>query len=392
MQTGLPNTTKIILAFLFLLIIVLAGLFLIRYGIISVNLTSIKQDSETVLEVPAPPADSEFVVDLLEDATVYSGPDVSYQIYGNILSEQEVEILGESVDKKWLAINLPTVQSGVGWIQSEKSSANLLTSNDNNTSNPAQIGTPSLVANADVDVYNGPGVRYEVLGMLLENQEAEILGVSSNRDWWLIRYPFTEGGQGWVADDGVTARNTENVQVVNNEEPADTGELATVTAVTNINIRSGPGTGYQILGKLAVGQTAVVNGISADGQWWYIDVPSPDVSRGWVSTAYVKAENTTNVPTVGPDGVPIGEIPTPEINSDAPSLTGYVNLNIRSGPGVSYDVIGILKKQKRVEVVGVSADGLWWAIKYAKGPNGRGWVSGQYVVTSNVGDVPILEK
>ena len=85
-------------------------------------------------------------------------------------------------------------------------------------------------------------------------------------------------------------------------------------------------------------------------------------------------------------------MPTQEITSNTPSLTAYVNLNIRSGSGVSYEVIGVLKKQKRVEVVGVSVDGLWWAIKFQEGREGYGWVSGQYVVTSNVENVPILKK
>jgi len=47
-------------------------------------------------------------------------------------------------------------------------------------------------------------------------------------------------------------------------------EPAQLVAVTNLNVRSGPGVNYAALGSLSSGQTAVVTGLSYDRGWWQI--------------------------------------------------------------------------------------------------------------------------
>ena len=58
-----------------------------------------------------------------------------------------------------------------------------------------------------------------------------------------------------------------------------------VTATTGVNIRSGPGTNYPIYGVAPIGASAPVTGISPDGAWYTITIPttySPD-GTAWVS-------------------------------------------------------------------------------------------------------------
>ncbi|HDN79033.1 MAG TPA: hypothetical protein ENG33_01050, partial [Chloroflexi bacterium] len=59
-------------------------------------------------------------------------------------------------------------------------------------------------------------------------------------------------------------------------------QLAYLVANTNVNIRSGPGTGYPVLAVLGMGQRAVITGRSADGGWWQIEHPPGSGGRGWV--------------------------------------------------------------------------------------------------------------
>ena len=77
--------------------------------------------------------------------------------------------------------------------------------------------------------------------------------------------------------------------------PPTSGPASTVAAnsppqltVTNdfVNVRSGPATGYNLLGKLDKGQQAVVTGRSTDGQWWQIQFNG---NRGWVIGQFVSA-------------------------------------------------------------------------------------------------------
>ena len=55
-----------------------------------------------------------------------------------------------------------------------------------------------------------------------------------------------------------------------------------VMALVNVNIRSGPGTNYGIVGKVFAGQAAQVTGVTADGGWWRVLCPDGTVGSCWV--------------------------------------------------------------------------------------------------------------
>ncbi|MCB8984449.1 MAG: META domain-containing protein [Ardenticatenaceae bacterium] len=75
--------------------------------------------------------------------------------------------------------------------------------------------------------------------------------------------------------------------------------------------------------------------------------------------------------------------------------TGRVNspqgLNIRSGPGVNFPVIGFARDGDEGEIVGRSVDGRWWAAAVPTAPGGIGWVSADFVVATNTENVPVIE-
>jgi uncharacterized protein YraI len=75
---------------------------------------------------------------------------------------------------------------------------------------------------------------------------------------------------------------------------------ATVTARDGINVRSGPGEEYAIVGTLANGEQTLVVGRSADSAWWVIPMAGSTNDQGWISATYVQAVNTENVPVIPP--------------------------------------------------------------------------------------------
>lgn len=99
--------------------------------------------------------------------------------------------------------------------------------------------------------------------------------------------------------------------------PAATPQPGTPLAATtaDLNVRSGPGTGYPVLGLLKAGQTAEIAGRSADGGWWQIKFSGVAGERGWLSAKYVTAQNTANVALVQapppPTAVPATATPVP---------------------------------------------------------------------------------
>ncbi|MCS6847174.1 MAG: SH3 domain-containing protein [Anaerolineae bacterium] len=54
-------------------------------------------------------------------------------------------------------------------------------------------------------------------------------------------------------------------------------------------------------------------------------------------------------------------------------VMALVNLNIRSGPGLRYHVVGMLRPGHRATVTGLSDDYNWWRIRCPRG--GVCWVS-----------------
>src|SRR5690606_25291431 len=60
--------------------------------------------------------------------------------------------------------------------------------------------------------------------------------------------------------------------VVTAATPEGAGSTVTVKNVS-LNVRSGPGTGYAVIGKAAAGQTLTVQGRNAAGDWLQIRLP-----------------------------------------------------------------------------------------------------------------------
>lgn len=69
--------------------------------------------------------------------------------------------------------------------------------------------------------------------------------------------------------------------------------------------------------------------------------------------------------------------------------TAYVN--VRSGPGLDYDIYGILPPGQAAPILSLSQDGEWWEIKIPAtySPDGIGWVSADYVILYNTENQPI---
>jgi uncharacterized protein YraI len=73
-------------------------------------------------------------------------------------------------------------------------------------------------------------------------------------------------------------------------------------------------------------------------------------------------------------------VPTPELV--APSIvvnTG--NLNVRTGPGPQFSILGSVPGGTVLEGIGVTPDGAWYLVE---SPFGRGWVFGEYTLFRGV--------
>ena len=82
--------------------------------------------------------------------------------------------------------------------------------------------------------------------------------------------------------------------------------------------------------------------------------------------------------------------PAPAPGTPTGRVTAPKGVNIRSGPGTNYPVIGLAPFGAEAEIVGRSADGQWWAANIPAAPQGIGWASADFVAVQNAEDVPVI--
>lgn len=200
------------------------------------------------------------------------------------------------------------------------------TNPENNTMNK----TMYVNANSGLNIRSGAGTGYSIIGGLPNHSTVTVYEMSNG--WARI------GSGQWVCA----------TYLIEGNAPANTTTAVTkyVKVNTSLNIRVGAGTQYRVIGSLHNGNKVTVyeerNGFSriGDGQW---------VSSQYLSDAAQTVSKTMYVHANG-------------------------GLNIRSGKGTGYSVVGGLKNGQAVTVYEESNG--WSRIG-----NGQ-WVSSQYLTGS----------
>ena len=180
--------------------------------------------------------------------------------------------------------------------------------NANAQTAPPSSGTVSVVR---LNVRSDPSMTGAIVGRLDQNDSVTITGVSDDGDW--LQVQSEDVAEGWVfADYVATAADTAvAANAATNPLPAATAtQTATVTAdagadpvaqVTSdrINVRSGPGTNYQVVSSANKGAQLPITGRNQASSWVQVTVAGLN-EPGWVM-----ASLTTLVGAL--DDVPIAE-------------------------------------------------------------------------------------
>ena len=75
--------------------------------------------------------------------------------------------------------------------------------------------------------------------------------------------------------------------------------------------------------------------------------------------------------------------PTPEAGDPTATVIATAGVNLRTGPGLNYSVVGTAPYLSTLEVVGASEDGTWWVVNVPGAPNNYGWVAEEFVDVEN---------
>ena len=213
------------------------------------------------------------------------------------------------------------------------------TNNNTNTDKPnsnvsgngsTTVQFKGITTATDLNIRNSASKDGERVGSLKYGSRVEILEKSGNwgrtKDGWIsLDYVYQDGTTGTKTAKGIV-----------------TGD--------QLNVRSGPGTGYGSVGSKNYGDRVVIL-----EQFTYNGVTWGCTKDGWISLQYVFIDGTET------DDSEIGTITGDE-------------LNIRSGPGTNYNSVGTLNSGDEVTVLFVLKVG-----NTSWGNIDKGWISMDYV-------------
>jgi uncharacterized protein YgiM (DUF1202 family) len=153
--------------------------------------------------------------------------------------------------------------------------------------------------------------------------------------------------------------------------PTPMALVVSVSAEDNIDLHSDPDARSEVVGKLGPGEFVPLVDMTDDGLWLKVGLQT----IGWVSARLVSLSGDVLVN-----------------DATAPRRQGLLQadtpVNVRSGPGVSYRVLGQLKSGQMVPVVDVNETGSWLQIDF-KGRDG--WVNADTVIVAGGDPTPTPE-
>ena len=93
-------------------------------------------------------------------------------------------------------------------------------------------------------------------------------------------------------------------------------------ATSTVNVRSGPGNGYVVLGVLRSGSKAKIIGRNDDGDWLQIEYPANSNLHGWVlASSMDTSADLATIPIATPESLPMAIVPTVCAGTFVPEVT-----------------------------------------------------------------------
>ena len=175
------------------------------------------------------------------------------------------------------------------------------------TTSASTIAPVDGVTTTQVNVRLEPSTGSSVLGIIPGEMRVEITGKDPGGNWWQINYPHPDAidGKGSVSAQYITTPSTVDVPIIGGSQADPTsGNVAVIQQ--QINVRSGPGTGFNSLGTLNPQDVLLLTGKDPNGAWLQIAFEAGPEGKGWVNAAFVQAQGVENLPIIAESGLVVG--------------------------------------------------------------------------------------
>ena len=281
-----------------------------------------------------------------------------------------------------------------GSVRNGKLYAHWLDKDGNDTSQDTSNGVIVTVTGEWVNLRQGPGTDYAVIGKAYNGEQFLITETADGNG-----YTWGKFSGGWIClnytdfnfdsqPETPPATEPEATEPPVTEPPATEPEtpvsrMGTVKVSDALCVRSGPSTGYEVVAYLTNGtRVEILEQKIVGAMIW------GRISNGWISMTYVVLDPEEEVP---PETEPEDTEPPatePEETPDIPqqSWTGTVNvkdfLRVRSGPSTTTEIVGYLYPGDKVTITEQkTTDSMTW------GKISKGWISMDYI-TLDPGQTP----
>ena len=240
---------------------------------------------------------------------------------------------------------------------------------------PVAAQQSGMIVNASrVNLRSGPGAGFPSLAQLEFGQL--VTPISRNADGSWVQVQLIGGLTGWV-----NARYLQSsIPIGSLPVTQQTGSINAVVTSTFLNVRSGPGGNFAIVGRLANGAALNLVGRNAESSWAQASVPGG--VQGWVSTRYIRVSVLiSSLPVTSGTAVfsPSFPQPVPPPGGQTGIVTSF-GLSVRYGPGLGYSRFDILRQGEGVSLIGRNANSTWLLVQLANGLTG--WVNAGFILTS----------
>lgn len=172
------------------------------------------------------------------------------------------------------------------------------------------------------------------------------------------------------------------------------------TAAYILNMRAGPGAGYDLRATLPVGTGLVFEARSGDLAW-LLGRTEDGAQRGWVASLYLNFRDgfvAARLPVsgeviAGPDPLPAADAVPASAPLSANGVTAATTgrLNVRRGPGLNHAVLAAVPGGTLLVLEGRSSAGDWVLGRTADGAL-RGWLAAEFLTPFDLRSVPVVDE
>ena len=227
------------------------------------------------------------------NVNIRHGPSTGYPVVGKLLAWQTTAVIAVTADQGWWQVVCPVGVPGDCFVSANPA----FTQPYKEQSGEDVVATDVqwVAANTNAPLFDGPGTTYNHAGALRTGETAKVTGITRDGYWWRISCYSATYGECFV--------RTAHADPIGNpyENPSEVvgTSVQFVMAQGDINLRSGPGTGYGKVGMIYEGQLAQVTGITRDGGWWRVSCWESGVAE-----CFVSANPSYTQPSGGPNAAP----------------------------------------------------------------------------------------